>query len=80
LWKTHERRFPNVPYVAPHVLDVLGSQIETKHNFSIARMLTSLWVCKLRVDNLNKLVMIIKKWLKDARIEYTPKSNPLISF
>ncbi len=50
-----------MPFVAQHVLDVLGSQIETKHKFSIVRMLTSLWVCKLRVDNLDKLVMIIKK-------------------
>jgi hypothetical protein len=50
-----------VPFVARHVLDVLGSQIETKHNFSIPRVLTSLWLCKLRVDNLDKLVMNMKK-------------------
>lgn len=50
-----------MPFVARHVLDVLGSQIETKHNFSVPRVLTSLWLCKLRVDSLDKLVMIIKK-------------------
>lgn len=49
-----------MPFVARHVLDVLGSKIETKHNFSIPRVLTSLWLCKLRVDSLDKLGMIIK--------------------
>ncbi len=62
-----------MPFVARHVLDVLGFQIETKHNFSVARVLTSLWLCKLKVDNLNKLVMIIKKQSKDARVDYVQK-------
>jgi len=43
-----------------------GSQIETKRIFNVLGVLTSLWHYRLGVDNMDKLVMIMKKWLVDV--------------
>jgi hypothetical protein len=59
-WQSHEIRFPYVSFVARQILGILGSQIEIKRIFNIARVLTSLWCCGLGVDNLDKLFMIMK--------------------
>jgi hypothetical protein len=47
--------------VAQQIFGILESQIETKQIFIVARVLTSLWCCRLRVDNIYKPVMIKKK-------------------
>jgi hypothetical protein len=46
----------------------LGSQINTERIFNIAKVLTSLWRCKLVVENLNKLVLILKNYPNDIRL------------
>lgn len=43
------------------------SQIETEQIFNIVKILTSLRWCRLNVQNLDKLVMILKNWPNDAR-------------
>jgi hypothetical protein len=48
------------------VFEILKYQIETKIIFSVVGMLTSLRRYKLKIDNLEKLVMIMKNWLVDA--------------
>lgn len=45
----------------------LGSQIKIEWIFNIVKVLTSLWRCKLAVENLNKLVLILKNYPNDIR-------------
>jgi hypothetical protein len=66
-WKLHETRFLNVSFVARQILEVFGSHIEIEHIFNITRVLTSLRCCRLGIDNLDKFVMIMKKWLANAQ-------------
>jgi len=40
--KKHESRFLAIGFLAKQILRIVGSQIETKHIFSLARILTSL--------------------------------------
>ncbi len=61
-WKSHEVRFSNVSFIAWQILGILGSHIEIKRIFSLVGVLTSLQHYKLGVDNLNKLVMVMKKF------------------
>ncbi len=67
-WNSHEIWFPNMSFVAWQILGIPKSQIEIEILFNIVGMLTSLWHCKLGVKNLNKLVMIMKNWSTDARV------------
>ncbi len=66
-WNSHEIWFPNISFVAWQFFWIPKSQIEIEQIFNIVGMLTSLWHCKLGVENLNKLVMIMKNWSTDAR-------------
>jgi len=59
-WKDHAKQFSNVTFLAHQLLGIPGSQIGTRHIFSIARILTSLQQCQLGMENLDKLVMILK--------------------
>ncbi len=43
-------------------------------------MLTSLWCCRLGVDNLDKLVMILKNWLTNAWTNCPQKRQFIIEF
>ncbi len=43
----------------------MGIQIETKQIFSVTRILTSLYRCRLGIRNLKQLVIISKNWPND---------------
>ncbi len=43
-------------------------------------MLTSLRHCRLGVENLEKFIMIMEKWLIDARIDYPWKGQSINEF
>jgi hypothetical protein len=68
-WKSHELQFPNISFVARKVFRILGSHIEIERIFSIAGVLTSLHHCRLGVENLDKLVIIMKNWSSNARVD-----------
>jgi hypothetical protein len=57
-------------------MGIVGSQIETEGIFNIARVITCLKCCELGIENLDKLVLIMKNWLDDPRFACTsgPKS------
>ncbi len=59
-WKVHEVQFPVVRYLAHQNFGIVGSQIELKNIFFIARILIRLQKCQLGTQNLNKLVLISK--------------------
>jgi hypothetical protein len=59
-WKDHAKQFSNVAFLACQFLGIPSSQIGTRHIFSVARILTSLQQCQLGMENLDKLVMILK--------------------
>ncbi len=43
-------------------------------------MLTKLWCYRLEVDNLDKLVMIMKIWSVDARLNYAQEQSSINEF
>jgi hypothetical protein len=49
-------------------LEIVGSQIETKRIFSLARILTNLRRCHLQTNFLEKLIFVNKNWPNDLRI------------
>jgi len=75
-WAKHEQWFPNLTYVAQQEMGIVGSQIEIERIFSMAKVITSLKRCWLRIENLDKLVLIMKNWLDDLKFGCTngPKS------
>ncbi len=46
-WKKHEYKFPTFGFLAKRILGIVGSQIGTKHIFSLVGILTSLKKCWL---------------------------------
>jgi hypothetical protein len=44
-WQKHEAMFLIVGFLAPHILGVVGSQIETKRIFSLVGILSNLRRC-----------------------------------
>ncbi len=79
-WKSHQVRFLNVSFVAWQILGILGSHIKTERIFNITQALTSLLCCRLGVNNLNKLVIVMKNWLSNARVDYPQKGNYIDDF
>jgi hypothetical protein len=75
-WAKHEQWFPNLTYVSRQVMGIVGSQIEIERIFSTVKVTTSLKCCWLGIENLDKLVIIMKNWLHDPRFRCTngPKS------
>jgi hypothetical protein len=61
----HETQFPNVNFLAKQILQILESQIETKHVFNLASGLTTLRRCRLQVDNLDRIITMVKNWPND---------------
>jgi hypothetical protein len=61
-WKFDELQFPNISFIARQIFEILGFEIEMERIFSIVGVLTSLCRCRLGVDNLDKLVIIMKNW------------------
>jgi hypothetical protein len=70
-WKTHlgnpiSQHF----FCGSTSFKIHGSHIEIDNFFiNVVGVLTSLQHCRLKVNNLNKLVMIMKIWLVDAQID-----------
>jgi len=48
-------------------MGIVGSQIKTKFFFNVAKVITGLKCCWLGIENLDKLVLIMKNWLDDPR-------------
>jgi hypothetical protein len=65
-WKEHARLYPNVAFLARHILAIHGSQIEIERIFFVARVLTNIHCCKLGFTNLDASVTIYKNWSEDA--------------
>jgi hypothetical protein len=62
--------FSFVEFFAFHILSIVGSQIETKMIFSLARICINLKRCRLQSDNL--LIFMNKYWPNDPRIACKP--------
>ncbi len=74
-WCYHEKKFPNVAFMAKHILGILWSQIETKRIFNLVRVLIALWRCHLQVENLDRIMTIVKNWLDDPRVNCMPSKT-----
>jgi hypothetical protein len=61
--------------MAKHILGILWSQIETKRIFNLVRVLIALWRCHLQVENLDRIMTIVKNWLDDPRVNCMPSKT-----
>jgi len=59
-WEEHEQQFPNLVYLAWQVMGIVRSQIKTKGIFNTTKVITFLKCCHLGIENLDKLVLIMK--------------------
>jgi hypothetical protein len=57
-----------VTLLAWHIIGITTSQIEKKHEFSIARILTTLQRSRLQTKILDKLIFVNKNWPFDLQI------------
>jgi hypothetical protein len=74
-WKDHAKQSPRM------FLGIVSFQIKAKHIFNIVRILTKLRRCWLGVQNLDKLVMILKNWPSDVRTNYpSPTTMRMVEF
>jgi hypothetical protein len=67
-WEQHESRFHAASFLAQQILRIVSSQIETKHIFSLAEILTSFKRCWLQSENLDKLFFVSQNWPNDPRV------------
>ncbi len=70
-WAKHDQQFPNIRHLVRQVMDIGGSQIETKFFFNMVGIIIGLKCCQLGIENLDKLILIIKNWLDDLRFGCT---------
>nr|XP_024402695.1 uncharacterized protein LOC112295398 isoform X2 [Physcomitrium patens] len=66
-WKVREVQFPNVGFLARHILGIVGSQVETERIFSVVGLISAIRRRHLCTDNLDKLVLIRENWEEDSR-------------
>jgi len=59
-WGKHESLFSIVVFLACQIFRIMGLQIEIEKVFSLVGILTNLKRCKLKIDNLDKLIFINK--------------------
>jgi hypothetical protein len=60
--------FPIAGFFACQSLRIIGSQIQNKRIFSLARILINLRRCRLQLQNLKKLIFLNKNWPNDYRV------------
>jgi hypothetical protein len=67
-WQKEQFFFPTIVTITQHILGIPTNQIETKHIFSIATILTTCCKCHLQIDNMDKLVFVNRNWPYDLGI------------
>jgi hypothetical protein len=55
----------------------MGSQIEIEQIFSVVGVITNLWRSYVEIENLDRLIFVIKTWLDDARVGCDGASKPM---
>jgi hypothetical protein len=50
------------------VLGINGSHIEIKQIFSVVGVITNLWISCLGIENLDRLIFVIKNWPNDVLV------------
>jgi hypothetical protein len=64
-----------VTFLAKQILDIPMSQIVIEIIFNLARILIALQRCYLQVENLERIITIVKTWLDDLHINCMPNKT-----
>jgi len=62
-------------WVSCKILGIPGSQIEIEWVFNLARVLIALRCCRLQVENMDWIIIVVKNWLDDLHANCKPNSN-----
>ncbi len=57
------------------IMGIPSSQIETKWVFSLVRVLKALRCSYLQVENMDRIIIVVKNWSNDLRANCKPHSN-----
>ncbi len=59
-WAKHESLFPTMAFLARQILGIIGFQIEIEKKNSLVEIFTNLRRCHLQLDNLDKIILLVK--------------------
>ncbi len=62
-------------FLAKQILAIPGSQIIIELVFNLARVLTTLRCYRLQVENMDRIITVVKNWLDDPHANCKPNSN-----
>ncbi len=65
-------------FIAHQMFGILGSKIEVEYIVIIVGVLTLVCRCKLEVENIDKLVIILNNWPFDVCMEFDEKGGFLM--
>jgi hypothetical protein len=54
-----------VGFLAKQNFKILSSQIEIKHVFNLANVLITLKCCRLQMENMDRIITVVKNWHDD---------------
>jgi hypothetical protein len=64
-----------VGFLAKQIFRILSSQIEIKHVFNLANVLTTLKCCSLQMENMDQIITVVKNWHDDPHHNYKLNTN-----
>jgi hypothetical protein len=67
-WRTQDKHFSYVKFVARQILEIVGLHIEAEKIFNITYIYMSLHCSRLGTKNLEMLINIYKNWPEYARV------------
>ncbi len=74
-WWIHDSQFPNVAFLAKQILRIPVSQIETGRVLGFVGVLTALRCCPLQVENLDRIIIMVKNQPNDRHMNCTANAG-----
>ncbi len=61
-----------IEFLPCKIVEMLATNYDKEFLFCLIEIFTNLRKCCLQLDNLNKLIFVIKNWLNDPNVVATP--------
>jgi hypothetical protein len=74
-WRKHETMFPTIDFLARKMLRIVSSQIETNNFFFLVGFVTKFRICRLHLNNFERLIFVNKNWPNDVKVGCKAPSN-----
>jgi hypothetical protein len=64
-----------VGFLAKQIFRILSSQIEINHVFNLTNVWTTLKCCRLQMENMDRIITVVKNWHDDPHHNCKPNTN-----